>query len=74
MAIASDPVEWLTPLQAARRAGLSPDRIRDLVDSGRLRGQRTPLGRLIDPADVERLARARGARRRTTEPAPTVSA
>lgn len=40
---------WLTPAQAARQAGVVPQRIRQLVDSGQIRSHRTPLGRLIDP-------------------------
>lgn len=45
----------MTPAQAARVLGLSPDYVRDLVDAGRLRATRTALGRLIDAVDVERL-------------------
>ena len=44
-----DTDRWLTPAQAARQAGVVPQRIRQLVDSGQIRSHRTPLGRLIDP-------------------------
>jgi excisionase family DNA binding protein len=51
-----DPrVPWLSPQQAAGRLGLSTDRVRQLAAQGRLRFRPTPLGRLIDPEDVERL-------------------
>jgi excisionase family DNA binding protein len=54
---------WLSPQQAAGRLGLSTDRVRQLTAQGRLRFRPTPLGRLIDPEDVERmrLERARNA-------------
>jgi hypothetical protein len=54
--------QWMTPAAAARRLDLSPDWIRDLCSSGRLVHQRTPLGRLVSRADVERFAAARRTR------------
>ena len=51
--------DWLTPAQAGRRLGLTAGYMRQLADSGRVRAQRTPLGRLLDAADVERLRRER---------------
>jgi len=61
MTSASTTDSRLTPSQAARRLGLSSQSIGDLFDAGRLTGQRTPLGRLIDTASVERLAAERAA-------------
>ena len=57
--MALDTVEKLTPAQAARQLGISAIRVRQLADEGQLRCQRTPLGRLFDVADVERLAEQR---------------
>jgi excisionase family DNA binding protein len=48
--------DWLTPSQAGRRLDLSAERVRQLTAEGRLSFIRTPLGRLLDPASVERLA------------------
>ncbi|WP_445185549.1 MerR family transcriptional regulator [Pseudonocardia sp. Cha107L01] len=50
----------LTRNQVARRLGLSPERIRQLSNAGRLQCTRTPLGRLYDEAEVERFAACRG--------------
>ncbi len=55
--------ELLSPAEAGRRLGLSVDRIRQLVDHGRLEATRTPLGRLIDAGSVEALAAERAAQR-----------
>lgn len=52
-------VTELSVTQAARVLALSPDRVRQLADAGRLPCRRTPLGRLFDVADVDRLARER---------------
>jgi predicted site-specific integrase-resolvase len=49
----------LTRAQAAQRLGVSPERIRQLTVTGRLRCIQTPLGRLYHPADVLRLAEQR---------------
>lgn len=45
--------------QAARLLGLSPARVRELVDQGKLTAERTPLGRLISAKSVEALRLAR---------------
>ena len=52
-------VTGLTPAQAARELGLTPQRVRQLADGGHLAYTMTPLGRLLDPADVARLAQER---------------
>ncbi len=49
----------LTVQQAAHLLGLSPQRVRVLVDTGKLEGERTPLGRLISAESVERLKQER---------------
>ena len=58
---------WLSPAQAGRVLGVTSQRVQDLVDSGRLVGVRTPLGRLVDPQSVERLVAERAARVASTE-------
>jgi len=50
---------WLSPGEAARELGLSVTRIHQLADKGRLVMQRTPLGRLISKASVEKMVQAR---------------
>ena len=55
--------QWLTPTQAGRRLELRAERVRQLTAEGRLACVRTALGRLLDPADVERLAEERRRRR-----------
>ena len=45
----------LSPAQAARVLDVTPSRIRQLMQSGALDYVRTPLGRLVDGAAVERL-------------------
>ena len=54
--------DWLTPTQAGRRLDLSAERVRQLTNAGVLGHVRTALGRLVDPADVERLAEQRRGR------------
>ncbi len=61
MATATLSGEYLTPSQAGRRVGLSPHRITQLAEAGRLAFIRTPYGRLIDAAAVEALAAQREA-------------
>jgi len=51
--------EMLTTSQAARRLGLSSERIRQLSDQGALRCQRTPLGRLYHADDLARFVQRR---------------
>ena len=53
---------WITPRDAALRLGCSGQWVRDLCDAGRLRVQRTALGRLIHAESVERYKREREAR------------
>lgn len=56
----ADPNDLLTPSDAARVLGLSPDSVRVLSDSGRLPAMRTVSGRrLFRRGDVDRLAAAR---------------
>jgi len=52
-------IPWLSPAQAGRALGITPQRIRQLVREERLRAHRTPLGHLSDAADVDRLAAER---------------
>ena len=54
-----DAALTLTVQQAAHLLNLSPQRIRALVDSGKLEGERTPLGRLISAASVEKMKKER---------------
>lgn len=49
------PAEPLSGNEAARLARLSPERIRQLADDGRLPYFWTPLGKLYERADIERL-------------------
>lgn len=51
--------EQLTVSQSARLLGLSAERVRQLASSGQLPSTITPLGRLFERVDVERLARQR---------------
>ena len=51
--------DWLTPTQAGRRLELSAERVRQLTAAGRLLWVRRALGRLVDPADLERLVEER---------------
>ena len=46
----------LTPSQAARLLNLSPRRVTQLHDEGRIHATFTPLGRLFDLDEVERFA------------------
>ncbi len=52
--------EWLTPAEAALRLERTPSTVRYLMERGQLRYKRTPLGRLVDPASVDEMIRARG--------------
>ena len=51
--------KWLSPAQAARELGLTPARVRQLMDAGHLRHERTPIGRFIDADAVRVLRRER---------------
>ncbi len=50
---------WLTTGATASRLGKSRQGVVWMLENKRLRGARTPLGWLVDPKDVERLARER---------------
>jgi hypothetical protein len=55
--MATMTADWLATSEAARRLGLSPERVRQLADVGKLDCERTALGRLFDPQSVaDRLA------------------
>jgi len=51
--------DFLTPSQAARRLEVSTQMVNRWMAVGRLPALTTPLGRLLDPADVGRLAEER---------------
>lgn len=55
---------WLSPTQAARRLAVSSQMVAVYCRTGKLTFVSTPLGRLIDPASVERLAKEREAQRK----------
>ena len=55
--------EWLSLSQAANRLALSPQSVRNMADDGKLTCFRSPLGRLVAAADVERVAQERAQRR-----------
>jgi predicted site-specific integrase-resolvase len=50
---------WLSPAQAAHRLRVTPQSVGIYCRQGKLRCVETPLGRLIDPASVDRLAQER---------------
>ena len=50
---------WLRIGEAAHRLQLSPQRVRQLIDQGKLAAIRTPLGRLVQEADCTRLQQER---------------
>jgi len=66
---------YLTPAEVARLLGVSVEMVRTWLKAGRIEHVRTPLGRLIPAAEVDRLAaerRQRGCERRgamSTKPA-----
>lgn len=49
------PSTGITTKETATRLGLSAARIIQLANQGKLKYERTPLGRLYDAEDVERL-------------------
>ncbi|MGH9919664.1 MAG: MerR family transcriptional regulator [Nitrososphaerales archaeon] len=57
--VASALDDLLQVSAAARRLGLSPQRLRTLADEGQIACVRTPFGRLFDAAEVERFRRTR---------------
>jgi len=52
---------WPTVAMTARLLGVTPCRVRQLAASGRLEVEWTPLGRLINPASIERFKVERAA-------------
>lgn len=64
----NDLTNLMSPGRAARELGISSERVRQLIRSGRLRAERTELGALIHPDDVERLRLERAARRGGSRP------
>lgn len=50
---------WLSPSEAGKLLGTSGQWVTQLARSGRLDGVRTSLGWLVNPEDVDRLARER---------------
>ena len=54
---------WLSPAEAARALGLTPSRIRQMMGSGYLPHQWTPIGRLVNAAAVEAIRDERERRR-----------
>ena len=50
---------WLSPSQAGAVLGTSGQWVTQLARAGKLDAVRTPLGWLVNPADVERLANER---------------
>jgi len=58
----SDITNWPGRSEAARILRCSSELIGQLMNSGRLRFVPTKLGKLIDPADLERVRREREAK------------
>jgi len=54
-----DVCNGMTTSQAARRLEVSKTMVLVWLEKGELVGVRTPLGWLLDPSDVQRLARQR---------------
>lgn len=59
--LAADVGNFISPSEAARRAGVSIETIRAHMRSGKLGYTKTALGRLIAPAAVDRLIESRAA-------------
>ena len=53
------PPVHLTPSQAARQLGVTTDRVRQLFAAGKLPYVQTPLGRLVDPEELEHFIKSR---------------
>ena len=60
----TEVTQWLSLSQAARALGVRPQTVDVYCWKGKLTYVTTPLGRLIDPVSVERLAKERLARRK----------
>jgi hypothetical protein len=61
---------YVSPSQAGRILGLSPSRVKQLVDDGSIAALSTPLGRLISRESVQALAEQRRRRDQGDGPAP----
>jgi hypothetical protein len=57
----SSTMAQLTTSQVARQLGITPTRVLQLVRAGRIACEETPLGRLFDQAEVQRVKVARAA-------------
>jgi excisionase family DNA binding protein len=55
-----DGQDWLKPIEAGRQLGVTSTRVKQLIAEGKLDAVKTRLGRLIDPASVDREQRRRG--------------
>lgn len=51
--------DWLSPSEASKLLGTSGQWVTQLARAGRLDGVRTSLGWLVNPEDVDRLAKER---------------
>lgn len=51
--------QWMSVKDAAERLGASRQGVRHLADARRIRGAKTAIGWLFDPASVEELAEKR---------------
>lgn len=56
-----DDRRWLSPSEAARTLGLTPQRVKQIAAAGQLDCKHTALGRLIDSASLDRLVQERKA-------------
>jgi excisionase family DNA binding protein len=54
-----DILHWLTGGEVARRAGISPERVRQLADRGRIPYVRSRFGRLFSPQAVDAFLQSR---------------
>ena len=54
---------WLAPSQAAKQLDVTPTRVSQLADEGRLKQLKTPLGRLVSASSVDALVQERRARK-----------
>lgn len=54
-----DVLTWVSPAQASRELGVTPNRVRQLAAEGRLRFVMTANGRLIDPESIQKYQKTR---------------
>ena len=59
-----DVLRWVKIRDVMDRLHISRQYVMQLMDAGRLRGVKTPLGWLVDPASVEAFEAGRKARQR----------